>query len=223
MSYPHVVEAIDLHKTFDDGVAIEVLQGINLQVDAGETLAIMGKSGEGKSTLLHILGALDTPTSGSLRICGKSLKDRFIASLRNQHIGFIFQAYHLLEDFTVLDNVVMPLRIKREKNISLEERGMTLLKEVGLEKKKNSLAKTLSGGEKQRVAIARALCNKPDLLLADEPTGNLDKKNSENVQALLLDAAKKSGAALVIVTHDMEFAKQCDRSLLLKEGQLYTK
>ena len=214
-----ILEAENIQKAFGD---LKVLRGITLQVKERETIAIMGKSGEGKSTLLHILGTLDTPNGGILRICGKEIENHHIAHLRNQHIGFIFQSYNLLEDFTALDNVLMPLKIGRQENAESEAFARSLLKEVGLEGKENVLAKYLSGGEKQRVAIARALCNKPDLLLADEPTGNLDHGYSQDIQKLLLNSAKKYGKALILVTHDEEFARNCDRLLFLKEGQLYT-
>ncbi|NGX37372.1 MAG: Lipoprotein-releasing system ATP-binding protein LolD [Chlamydiae bacterium] len=213
-----ILQAEDIHKNFGD---LKVLRGVSLQIKERETVAIMGKSGEGKSTLLHIFGTLDPPSDGVLRICGKAVAKHRIAYLRNRHIGFIFQSYHLLEDFTVLDNVLMPLKIGRQENVESKEFAHSLLKEVGLEGKANVLAKYLSGGEKQRVAIARALCNKPDLLLADEPTGNLDQSYSHDIQKLLLDSAKKHGKALILVTHDEEFARSCDRLLFLNEGQLY--
>ncbi len=213
-----ILEAEELCKEFS---SMKVLRGVSLQVTAGETIAIMGKSGEGKSTLLHILGTLEKPTNGILKILGKTPKEACVAELRNQHIGFIFQSYYLLEDFTVLENVLMPLKIARKETPSSMEIGKALLAEVGLIGKENQLAKTLSGGEKQRVAIARALCNQPDLLLADEPTGNLDAKISRDIQHLLLAKAKKFNKALIVVTHDEEFAKSCDRLLFLKEGRLY--
>jgi len=215
-----ILEAENIHKSFPP---LQVLKGISLQIKAGETLAIMGKSGEGKSTLLHILGTLDTPDQGDLRICGKKIPQRELASVRNQHLGFIFQAYHLLEDFTVLDNVLMPLKIGRKCSSKDQKRAKALIKECGLHGKENLLAKFLSGGEKQRVSIARALCNQPDLLLADEPTGNLDQSHSQKIQELLLGKAKELDKALIVVTHDEEFARQCDRVLFLKGGQLYTK
>lgn len=213
-----ILEAEEITKSFD---TLKVLQGITLQAKSGETIAIMGKSGEGKSTLLHILGTLEAPSSGHLRICGAPLPKNGIGSVRNQHIGFIFQAYHLLEDFTTLDNVLMPLKIGRIATKEKINGAKELLKEVGLEGKEKVLAKYLSGGEKQRVAIARALVNHPNLLLADEPTGNLDHGYSLEIQKLLLDKAKQLGKALIVVTHDEEFARKCDRLLFLKEGRLY--
>ncbi len=212
-----ILEADEIYKSFD---TLEVLRGISLQVKPGETIAIMGKSGGGKSTLLHILGTLDAPTKGTLKICGQVPK-KHEAILRNRHIGFIFQAYHLLEDFTVLDNVLMPLKIARNESKETIQRAKKLLKDVGLEGKEELLAKYLSGGEKQRVAIVRALVGEPDLLLADEPTGNLDRSYSLEIQNLILSKVKELGKALILVTHDEEFARKCDRILFLNEGQLY--
>jgi len=209
-----ILEADEICKSFDQ---LEVLKGVSLEVHPGETIAIMGKSGGGKSTLLHILGTLETPSKGLLKICGQ-IPGRDVSSLRNRHVGFIFQAYHLLEDFTALENVLMPIKISRKE---APQRAKQLLKEVGLEGKEQVLAKYLSGGEKQRVAIARALANEPDLLLADEPTGNLDRAYSLEIQNLLLSKAKQFGKALILVTHDEEFARKCDRILFLKEGRLY--
>lgn len=210
-----ILEAKKIHKKFPGA---HVLRDISFEIHESETVAIMGKSGEGKSTLLHILGTLDTPTSGSLKICGKVPTAAYFAKIRNEQIGFIFQFYHLLEDFTVLENVVMPLKISRSND---EKRAQMLIEAVGLKGKEKSLTKHLSGGEKQRVAIARALVTNPKLILADEPTGNLDETNSRIIQKLLLSLAKESNTAVVIVTHDEEFAKLCDRRLFLKEGQLY--
>jgi len=212
-----ILEADQIHKSFDSQ---EVLRGVTLQVKPSESIAIMGKSGCGKTTLLQILGTLDPPTKGSLKICGKELSQD-LSALRNAHIGFIFQAYHLLEDFTVLENILMPLKIARNDSKEAIQRATDLLSEVGLKGKEKLLAKYLSGGEKQRVAIVRALVNDPDLLLADEPTGNLDRSHSLEIQNLLLDKAKQLGKSLILVTHDEEFARKCDRILFLNEGQLY--
>jgi len=213
------LEAENLFKEFP---GIQILKGVSLSVAKGETVAIMGKSGEGKSTLLHILGTLDTPSSGNVRICGKTPKNSTVSALRNEHIGFIFQAYHLLEDFTTLDNVLMPLKIGRKQTRDATARGKALLKSVGLTGRENVLAKYLSGGEKQRVAIARALINDPDLILADEPTGNLDQFHSSEIQNLLLSMTKETNTSLIVVTHDADFASRLDRLLFLKEGRLYT-
>ncbi len=212
-----ILRANKLTKIYRDPVPISVLSEITLEVAEGESVAIMGKSGEGKSTLLHILGTLEAPTSGSIEICGKPAE----ANLRVEKIGFVFQSYHLLEECTALENVLMPMRIARRKVD--DAHGLKLLEEVGLTAKSSTLAKFLSGGEKQRVAIARALCNDPALILADEPTGNLDHSHSEVIQELLLSSVKKRGKSLIIATHDAEFAARCDRRLSLKDGRLYTR
>lgn len=216
-----VLLAKEISKTFPGRPPVEVLRELSLKLSSGETLAIMGKSGEGKSTLLHILGTLDTPTHGHIEICGKDLQKYHLPTLRNQKIGFIFQTYNLLEEFTVLENICLPLRIARKMG-DIEERALTLLEEVGLLDKASLLTKYLSGGEKQRVTIARALSNDPKLLLADEPTGNLDNFHSQQIQDLLLHAIKKWKKSLILVTHDEDFAKKCDRVLFLKSGHLYT-
>jgi lipoprotein-releasing system ATP-binding protein len=217
-----ILKANDIYKTFEGIPPIDVLRGISLELAKEQTLAIMGKSGEGKSTLLHILGTLDRPTKGKIKICGKDPSSYPVSLLRREHIGFIFQSYYLLEDFTVLENVLMPLRIGRKLTKATLGHAKELIHEVGLTERQNALAKTLSGGEKQRVAIARALVHNPELILADEPTGNLDAEHSSEIQQLLLSSANKFQKALIVVTHDNEFAKQCDRLLFLKEGQLYT-
>jgi lipoprotein-releasing system ATP-binding protein len=220
-----VLRAKCLSKTFLKPIVVDVLKEISLDVKRGEILAIMGKSGEGKSTLLHILGTLEKPTGGELEICGKNVQDAFLPSLRNQHIGFIFQSFNLLEDYTTLDNVLMPAKIARipvHKGSTTYNKALTLLDQVGLSSRKGFLAKLLSGGEKQRAAIARALLNDPDLILADEPSGNLDHTNSQTVHELLINSAKKWQKTVLIVTHDRELAALCDRTLLLKDGLLYS-
>lgn len=217
-SSPPILEAKNIHKSFPE---IEILKGISLNVSPGETVAIMGKSGEGKSTLLHIFGTLDLPSKGEVHICGNSPSSASFATLRNKYIGFIFQSYHLLEDFSVLENTLIPLKIGRTLDESSKARALSLIEAVGLKGKENTLAKLLSGGEKQRVAIARALVCIPKLLLADEPTGNLDQGLSREIQNLLLSLAKKSQTALIVVTHDGDFASACDRIYYLREGQLW--
>ncbi len=203
----------------------KVLLGIDLEVEENETLAIMGKSGEGKSTLLHILGTLESYNSGSLEVCSYKTPSPSTLKIRNEKIGFVFQAYNLLEDYTALENVLMPAKIGRkptQKGSEAYERALLLLDLVGLNKRAFFLTKLLSGGEKQRVAIARALMNNPDLILADEPSGNLDSTTSSLIHDLLLSTVKEMGKTLIVVTHDKELASSCDRTLLLKDGILCT-
>lgn len=211
-----ILKAKEISKRFDKPSPVQVLSGISLEVQAGETIAITGKSGEGKSTLLHILGTLEKPTEGELFICGA--KPTNLPEVRNRHIGFIFQTFNLLDDYSVLDNVLMPAKIGRRPLNT--ERALELLGEVGLSHRADFPAKLLSGGEKQRAAIARALCNDPDLILADEPSGNLDHAHSIAIHELLIGSAKKRNKALVIVTHDKELASLCDRTYLLMDGKL---
>lgn len=212
----------NIHKRYS---GVEVLRGISMVVERGETLAITGKSGEGKSTLLQIIGTLEKPCEGHLEICGIIPTDGSLHKLRNQHMGFIFQTYNLLDEYTVLENLLMPQKIARKdvsRNSPARLRALALLDEVQLTSKADILTKFLSGGEKQRVAIARALCNNPDIILADEPTGNLDGENSTVIQKLLIRCAKEHQKTLIIATHDLEFASLCDRILSLKDGLFYT-
>lgn len=217
-----ILQAQDIEKTYEGPTPVKVLSAVSLEVRRGESVAIMGKSGEGKSTLLHILGTLEKPSAGDLLICGKPASSSS-AELRNEHIGFIFQSFNLLEDYTLLENVLMPAKIARkrtDRGSPPYQRALELLEKVGLSARANFLAKLLSGGEKQRAAIARALCNDPDLILADEPSGNLDRAHSAEVHDLLLDSVKQMGKTLIVVTHDPELAKLCDRTLQLKSGKL---
>lgn len=213
-----ILVAKNITKTFFQPIRCDILKEVFLTVHTGETIAIMGPSGVGKSTLLHILGTLDTPCNGSLEISGKSIVKNPTTAIRNQHIGFIFQNYNLLDEYSVLDNVLMPAKIARQGN--QETRAKTLLEQVGLASHTQHLAKLLSGGEKQRVAIARALCNNPDLILADEPSGNLDDTHSTHIHDLLLSSAKELNKALIVVTHNLELAQQCDRVYTLHNGHL---
>lgn len=206
-----ILKAINIVKTYPK---IKVLSDISLSVAAGESVAICGRSGSGKTTLLHILGTLEEPDSGKLEIGGKELTRNNASQLRNQQIGFIFQAYNLLDDFTTLENVLMPARIARRQ--VFREEGLKLLSLVGLEDRADFPTKLLSGGERQRVAIARALCNDPNLILADEPSGNLDRANANRIGELLLSLKK----SLILVTHDPSLASLCDRQYVLEEGQL---
>jgi lipoprotein-releasing system ATP-binding protein len=219
-----ILVAKELSKSFYSPHKIEILKSVSLEVEKGETIAIMGRSGEGKSTLLHLLGTLEKPCSGFLEICGQNALKTPASLLRSRHIGFIFQSFHLLEDDTVLENVLMPAKIARtptNKHSAAYARALSLLEEIGLLPKASVFAKYLSGGEKQRVALARALCNDPDLLLADEPSGSLDHANSQVIHQLLIESAKKHQKGLVIVTHDKQLAELCDRTLILKEGFLH--
>jgi lipoprotein-releasing system ATP-binding protein len=209
-----ILEAKGLSKKFGHPVEVEVLRHIDLTVNPGETVAIMGTSGEGKSTLLHILGTLEDPTSGTLLITGKQGSPR----LRNQTIGFVFQSFFLLEDYTALENVLMPARIGRRKG--MKARGRKLLERMGLGHRIDFPVKLLSGGEKQRVALARSLCNDPPIIMADEPSGNLDHETSDKIHSLLLDVVRSEGKTLITVTHDQALADLCDRVLILRNGQV---
>ncbi|OGN65279.1 MAG: ABC transporter ATP-binding protein [Chlamydiae bacterium RIFCSPLOWO2_01_FULL_28_7] len=210
-----VLEAKNISKTFYGPSKIEILKDISLNLHKGESIAIMGNSGEGKTTLLHILGNLEEKDGGTLRILNNTKIDN---KMLNKNIGFIFQFYNLLEDLTVLENVLMPYLIARKKldNFKAEQ----LLEMVSLENRKNFFAKSLSGGEKQRVAIARAFCNNPEIILADEPSGNLDSKNSKQIHKLLLNSVKKLNKSLIVATHNRDLANLCDKVYLLKDGFL---
>lgn len=204
---------------------VDVLKHLDLEICSGDKIAIIGSSGSGKSTLLNLLGGLDQNQEGLIEVEGRCLSqysDFELAEYRKKKIGFVFQFHYLLMDFTVLENVMIPAQIRQsEKAYTLEERAMQLLENLGLDGKEDRLPTELSGGEQQRVAIARALINQPDLLLADEPTGNLDEENRNHVLDLLLDIADKRGAqSMIIVTHDLEIAKKMDRIYVLKNGIL---
>ena len=213
-----VLQAKDLVKFFYSPSKIQILNKVDLTAHQGETIAIMGRSGEGKSTLLQILGTLDSACSGSLEIAGQAVTSFSKNRIRNQHLSFIFQSFHLLEDCTALENVLMPARIARK--TASKEYGMQLLEHVGMASRANFNTKLLSGGEKQRVAIARSLCNDPDLILADEPSGNLDRQTATGIHQLLLDFANQKNKTLIIVTHDEELAKLCHTRYTLINQQL---
>lgn len=216
-----MLQAYNISKTFYTPSKLEILKDISLEILPKQSIAIMGSSGTGKSTLLHILSSLEKPDQGKIFLYGKPLKD--LSKIRNESVGFIFQSFFLIEHLSVLQNVLMPAKIARKsiskKSIAMQ-RAEELLEKVGLYERRHQLAKTLSGGEKQRICIARALCNNPSIIFADEPTGNLDQETALTIQTLLLETIISEEKALVVVTHDENFARRCDKVYQLKNGQL---
>ncbi len=223
MNDKKIVDAKNIRKSFNCLEEINILNGVNIEVYKGETIAITGRSGCGKSTLLNILGTLEKPSSGELNLFGKEITNKNLFTIRNKCIGFVFQSNNLLEEYTLLDNLLIKAKIGRKqstKNSCSYREALHLLDRVGLSHRQNFYAKYLSGGEKQRAAIARALMNNPQLILADEPTGNLDNSAAKNIQDLLINCCKEFQKSLIVVTHDTNFANLCKRVLHLNEGVL---
>jgi len=216
-----VLEAKNLCKKYEVGNdTITAVCNINLVIDKGDFIAITGKSGSGKSTLMHMLGLLDTPSSGELILNGKNTKgmnEKELAEVRNKEIGFVFQSFNLLQRTTVLENVMLPLIYSKIPNDQHKKISLDVIKQVGLDHRLNNKSNELSGGEKQRVAIARALVNNPSLILADEPTGNLDSKIGDEIEKMLVDL-NKDGRTIILVTHDDDLAKIAKRQIVLKDG-----
>jgi len=224
MSNSILLQCDQLCKRYQEGnVQTDVLHDVSFSMKPGELMAIVGSSGSGKSTLLHLLGGLDTPSSGDVIFNGQAmsqLSSSAKAELRNRELGFIYQFHHLLPDFTALENVAMPLLIGKKKPAEAQQRALEMLAAVGLEKRSHHRPSELSGGERQRVAIARSLVNNPRLVLADEPTGNLDARNANSIFELLGELNVRQGTAFLVVTHDLQLAKRMSRQLEMRDGRL---
>ncbi|MBW7569716.1 MAG: lipoprotein-releasing ABC transporter ATP-binding protein LolD [Succinivibrio sp.] len=220
-----LLQAKNIIKTYnEDKIRTNVLKGVNIDIYSNELTAIVGKSGSGKSTLLHILGTLDKADSGEIIYKGEELlklSDKKKAAFRNIHLGFVYQFHHLLSDFSALENVMMPMLIAGINKNDAKQRALELLEKVALSEKADSRPSELSGGQRQRVAIARALANNPELILADEPTGNLDEKNAQMVFSLFEKLVKEDKIAVVIVTHDNSLSEKCDRVYTMKDGIIH--
>lgn len=217
-----ILQATAVHKSYEQGGSnLHILKGIDLSVSHGDAICILGPSGAGKSTLLHILGGLDRPSSGSVHFRGRDLaqmKDDALADFRNQSIGFVFQFHHLLSEFTALENVLMPARVRGKVSAENYDYAQKLMHMLGVSHRLDHFPSELSGGEKQRVAIARALLLKPELLLADEPTGNLDSENERIIQDLFFDLKQQMGLTLIVVTHDRRFAERFSHVRCMQDG-----
>lgn len=219
-----VLKCDNVSKSYKDGqLNVNVLNQLRLEVLEGQSVSIIGSSGSGKSTLMHILGGLDKPTSGSVVLMGQDLSQlgqKQLGLLRNQYLGFVYQFHHLLPEFSALENVMMPLLIGKMKKAEAEQRAVEMLEKAGLKQRIQHRPSELSGGERQRAAIARALVTRPKCLLADEPTGNLDRKNAQNVLDMMLDLKSELNTSLIVVTHDDELAVRFERVMLMHDGRL---
>jgi lipoprotein-releasing system ATP-binding protein len=220
----NIIEIRNLSKVYPGGVEVRALDGIDLDIKRGEFLSIIGPSGSGKSTLLHMIGILDTPTSGTINIDGRVVTDmseKERSKARNEILGFVFQYHHLLPDFTALENVMMPLLIGGVNKKAARKAASVLLEDVGLADRMDHLPSQLSGGQAQRVSVARALANNPGIVIGDEPTGNLDTRSSDMIYDLLRDLNHRKGQTFILVTHDEKMAKKTDRIIRLVDGKIY--
>lgn len=219
-----VLKCEHISKSYNDGALnVQVLKDLNFEIHQGQSVSIIGSSGSGKSTLLHILGGLDMPSEGRVLLMDNELgqmSQKQLGRLRNQYLGFVYQFHHLLPEFSALENVMMPLLIAQQKKGEAEARAVAMLEKVGLKDRMLHRPSELSGGERQRAAIARALVTQPQCLLADEPTGNLDRKNAQNVLDMMLDLKNELGTSLVVVTHDDELAVRFERVMMMQDGHL---